>query len=393
LDNGNQWFSMPVNLGGSGLQVQELHFTADGFPVQTSDNGGVITWTGTVITRGVSNPDDQYDDIIVELPPIWWSWLDEIVNRDLPKYVVPPVIPDTSPINLAMASLDSRVNFTRAGAASYVGSNGLIQQASANQWTLEYLGGIGRTEPEPASNNGLLRSGDVTNGIWSKTRIIVDGGFLAPDGSNSAVHLAADTSNNTHAINQQFAKQNNTTYTYSIFVKAAEQGVFRIQVGSFGQQQNPQSALINLTTGSIVAEKEQSRVGIQAFGDGWFRVWSTITTNDVAGSITPQVFMASQAAPSYPSLHLGDGISGFLVWGGQLEVGSSPSSYIPTVATQISRPAATAAIPANGASGIKISYSTGETATLSLGGASSLQIPAATKAWGSRYITLIEYLP
>lgn len=85
LDNGNQWFSMPINLGGSGLQVQELHFTADGFPVQTSDNGGVITWTGTVITRGVTNPDDQYDDIIVELPPIWWSWLDEVVNRDLPE--------------------------------------------------------------------------------------------------------------------------------------------------------------------------------------------------------------------------------------------------------------------------------------------------------------------
>lgn len=55
------------------------------YPKQTSDNNGVITWSGTVITRGVINYDDDYSDIIVELPPIWWSWLDEIVNRDLPE--------------------------------------------------------------------------------------------------------------------------------------------------------------------------------------------------------------------------------------------------------------------------------------------------------------------
>jgi hypothetical protein len=85
LDNGNQWFSMPINLGGSGVQVQELHFTADGYPKQTSDNNGVITWSATVITRGVINSDDDYSDIIVELPPVWWSWLDEVVSRDLPE--------------------------------------------------------------------------------------------------------------------------------------------------------------------------------------------------------------------------------------------------------------------------------------------------------------------
>jgi len=85
LDNGNQWFTMPINLGGSGVQTQELHFTADGYPKQTSDAGGVITWSGTVISRGVINSDDDYSDIIVELPPIWWGWLDEIVCRDLPE--------------------------------------------------------------------------------------------------------------------------------------------------------------------------------------------------------------------------------------------------------------------------------------------------------------------
>ncbi|MFV8848602.1 hypothetical protein [Serratia fonticola] len=84
LNNGNNWFRMPINLGGSGLQMQTLHFDEGGYPVHTQ-NGNVVTWTGTVISNGLFNSDDPYDDIIVELPPGWWSWLDIIVTETLPK--------------------------------------------------------------------------------------------------------------------------------------------------------------------------------------------------------------------------------------------------------------------------------------------------------------------
>ncbi|MGZ9674516.1 hypothetical protein, partial [Enterobacter hormaechei] len=87
LHGGLYWFRMPINLGGSGLQVQELHFTKDGFPVQTNISGGVVTWTGTVIANHLYNADDEFDDVIVELPPPWPSVLDIVVtgypdNRD-----------------------------------------------------------------------------------------------------------------------------------------------------------------------------------------------------------------------------------------------------------------------------------------------------------------------
>lgn len=84
LDNGNQWFTMLCNLGGSGLQLQELHFVAP--PVQTSINGNTTTWTASVITRKVYNPDDEFSDVIVELPPYQWGIIDEVVNRDMPEY-------------------------------------------------------------------------------------------------------------------------------------------------------------------------------------------------------------------------------------------------------------------------------------------------------------------
>lgn len=98
LNRGLNWFRMNINLGGSGLQLQELHFTQ--MPVQTSIDGGVVTWTGTVIANHLYNADDEFDDIIVELPPPWDSWLDNptlrypATARSDTKYGFTAAIPD-----------------------------------------------------------------------------------------------------------------------------------------------------------------------------------------------------------------------------------------------------------------------------------------------------------
>lgn len=87
LNRGINWFRMKIDLGSgtAGPQMQELHFTADGLPVQTSINGGVVTWTATVIARRLNNELDEYDDVLVELDAQWFGILDEVVNRILPE--------------------------------------------------------------------------------------------------------------------------------------------------------------------------------------------------------------------------------------------------------------------------------------------------------------------
>lgn len=84
LNKCNEWFTMDIDLGGSGLQNQTLHFTD--YPVQTSINGDIVTWTGNVICKTLNNSMDEFDDVLVELDERWYSWLDEVVNRDLPEY-------------------------------------------------------------------------------------------------------------------------------------------------------------------------------------------------------------------------------------------------------------------------------------------------------------------
>lgn len=88
LDKSNQWFLMPVGIGSGACgepEMQELHFV-NGRPTW-SQSGSVFTWSGDVICRQLKNSDDDYADIIVELPPPWDSWLDIVVtgypdNRD-----------------------------------------------------------------------------------------------------------------------------------------------------------------------------------------------------------------------------------------------------------------------------------------------------------------------
>jgi len=83
LDNANRWFRMMVDLGGSGLQEQVVHFL--GMPIQTSIVGETVTWSGNIICRKLNNTDDEFGDLIVELLPEEWGLLDIVVTERLPR--------------------------------------------------------------------------------------------------------------------------------------------------------------------------------------------------------------------------------------------------------------------------------------------------------------------
>ncbi|WP_428984872.1 phage head spike fiber domain-containing protein [Rahnella bonaserana] len=291
-----------------------------------------------------------------------------------------------------MVSLDSRVNFTRAGAASYVGSNGLIQQAAANQWPLEYLGGVGRSEPESASTNMTPYSDQFD--MWTKSQMTVfPNSAAAPDGSNHADHIVPNTALVTHPVYRSVIPQPSTTYTFSVFLKAGAYSFANVQVVQASNLVSVNNVLVNISLGTIISATDITKASIVNVGNGWYRVSTTVTTAGTitgSGDIRPAIYpQATQSNPTFA----GDGVSGIYLWGAQFELGARVSSPIATLTATVDRPQEIATIPAKGASAIKITYSSGETTTLLFGGAPSIQIPAATKAWGTRYITLIEYLP
>lgn len=84
LDNCNQWFTMRVGTGtgDNGVEVLEMHFTA--YP-KFNQSGSVFTWSGGVICRKLQNSDDDYGDLMIELPPPWASILDEVITDIIPE--------------------------------------------------------------------------------------------------------------------------------------------------------------------------------------------------------------------------------------------------------------------------------------------------------------------
>lgn len=160
-----------------------------------------------------------------------------------------------------------------------------------------------------------------------------------------------------------------------------------VQIGVFASQVASNPVYVDLSTGVITSANDYSRCGIIAVGDGWFRVWVRVITNSSPTSINASVW-ASDAAnnTSFPS----DGVSAISVFGAQMEKSTNSSSYIKTEENLITRPTASAKVVMSGATSIDITYSDDSVVNVpSVDGYAS--IPQADSAWGSKYITRIDF--
>lgn len=83
-DKGRNWFTMPIDLGDTyGVQEQTLHFIS--MPVQTSKNGSTVTWTASIISNGINDLTEAFDDWIVAAGPGYGSLLDLLVTGVWPE--------------------------------------------------------------------------------------------------------------------------------------------------------------------------------------------------------------------------------------------------------------------------------------------------------------------
>lgn len=255
-------------------------------------------------------------------------------------------------INFDPASLDSRITFTRASTGTFTGSNGLIQAAAIDvarfayePVSLDLLGLL----IEPQRINVLEYSEDFSDAYWTKNNSSVSSNATtAPDGTTTADKIVENTANGNHDVRRSaISAAGTTTYTQSIYVKAAERtrGALLMIGGSGNCKVN-----FNLTTGVVTASTAGGWVSVLSSltdcGNGWFRVQNTATSNAGTTTILAGFFLANASGSTN---YVGDGTSGMFMWGAQLEVGATASSYMPTAAGSFTRNAdnASMTIPSN----------------------------------------------
>ena len=204
-------------------------------------------------------------------------------------------------------------------------------------------GGCGKLLLEPQRSNLMLQSENL-NSSWTPIRAIAtSNAATSPDGTASADKIIADTdTNTTHLFFQNKTSLAAGTYTYSAFFKKSEYefGAVRIATDSDTKRF---AAVVNLNTGAITAtDSFGSPTGtsskVEDYGNGWYRliVTCTHTSGDILGVTT----LSPTAVPTFENSlprFTGDNTSGVFTWGASLEIGSYSSSYIPTLASSVTR--------------------------------------------------------
>ena len=224
--------------------------------------------------------------------------------------------PSTRPsLNLNFArsqKLDPRITFTRSSTATYTGGDGLIKTAATdtprfdfNATTGECLGLL----VEEARTNLTTYSEDFTNAAWILfgTTSRSPNTVTAPDGNTTADTVTLPISSGIYQFTSASAS---TTYTFSVWIRTA----------SASQNVN---IILNTNLGDATQLTVTATTTWQRF---------SITKTTIVGTTT----LTSQ-------LSTGGGNT-FYVWGAQTETGAFPTSYIPTVASTVTRSADSASI-------------------------------------------------
>lgn len=238
---------------------------------------------------------------------------------------------------LTGAPLDSRITFTRSTTATFVGSDGLIQSSAINTPRFGYnpatLAARGLLIEEQRVNL-LLRSEEFDNATWTKTRSsITANATTSPDGTANADRFVIDTTPATnHPVGQSASVTSGTTYALTVFAKADQFSQINLR---FSAQFPAGNAYYDLNSGTVSSSGTIVSASMTSFGNGWWRCVLVMTAN-ATGAAAGQIFLAQSNSITIATA---DGTSGLFLYGAQLEAGSFATSYIPTVASTVTRAA------------------------------------------------------
>ena len=217
-------------------------------------------------------------------------------------------------------------NFSRATTATRINKDGLIETVGSNVPRLNYpmIDGVVSGCPslllEPARTNLVTYSEDFSQSYWTKSGASVASGFTSPERLSNAYKLVEDTATSIHYIvSGQIDIANATPYSMSCIVKA--NGRNWVKMTSWSGHSLFYD-LANVATGTATGGATGT---IKPLADGFYRLTMSYTS---AATVEKIFIFLGDADNSID--YTGDGTSGIYIYGAQLELGSYPTSYIPT---------------------------------------------------------------
>jgi hypothetical protein len=248
-------------------------------------------------------------------------------------------VPPTLNLDFTTA-LDPKVTFTRGSTATYTNAAGTMVTASSGAPRFDY-------HPVTHVARGLLIEEQRINYVRYSTNVVpatawwtagsvtvTANAAVAPDGTTTAALVTGIGGVNAYEYQSIATPLPAIAHTYSIYVKKGTAGFAFLRL----QDAALTKAWFNLTIGMVgTVESPITAAGIENVGNGWFRIWATKVFT--AGSAL-FVFALTDADNND---NLTAGATGYF-WGAQAEAGTFPTSFIPTVAVEVTRAADSALI-------------------------------------------------
>lgn len=192
---------------------------------------------------------------------------------------------------------------------------------------------------EESRTNLCLYSSDLSNAAWTKTNATVTSNtIVAPDGTLTGDKLVDDTTFGNHsALQGSITFANATSYTITIYAKAGEIGYIKIGRATGTALPSLPTAYFNLITATVLGSPNANwtNYSITDVGNGWRRCSATVLTTG-SGTDGIAIFLTDSSGNTG---FTGNNYNGAYIWGAQVELGSFATSYIPTVASQVTRAA------------------------------------------------------
>lgn len=195
--------------------------------------------------------------------------------------------------------LDPRITFSRTTNATVTGGNGLIQNAPMNLLTF---------------------SEQFDNAAWGKQGVTITANATTSPNGTTTAELMTATASSAIVFNAAGYTASTAAHTSSIYIKANSASSVRLDLVAAGYSAGASCFfnVVNGTKGNVTHYGASTgfTADIVSIGDGWFRA-------SISGVLT--------AAAWYTQTFLFNSIgSSVYIWGAQLELGSTATTYNPT---------------------------------------------------------------
>jgi hypothetical protein len=188
---------------------------------------------------------------------------------------------------------------------------------------------------EEQRTNLWLRSEEFDNATWVKDSCtVLANATISPDGTLTADRFVPNAGALANSRLRQGFAYTAQQFTYTVYAK--KDGNFLYYATASAAVFNPvPSVYVDLTDGSVL-QSSNATTTVTSVGNGWYRISIKPNANAVSGTSSFGILHGAADAVGSSAV-TGNGYSGIYIWGAQLEEGAVPTSYIPTVASSVTR--------------------------------------------------------